>query len=265
MFEKIGEFFSKFFGYFQYLDDEGVLGNPEPYKDGLGAGAFSDWRHFAWMIGIIIVAVLFYQICKKHPKYGKVSLLVMAIALLATRTINQTFRACIGAEVPWTRAFPFHLCTISTFLVPICVIFKLDKVKPYAYVVGMMGGIITCIIGDYFDNSFMTFATIEGITAHNLLIMIPLTDIAIGGFKIEYKEIWKPALLTIIYILWATLANEVFFRAYESNYMYLKENALPGNIGGKYYFFIYIAIYIVMINLIYGIPTIYRKLKAKKA
>ena len=29
-------FFEKFFGYFRYADSEGVLGLPEPYKDGLG-------------------------------------------------------------------------------------------------------------------------------------------------------------------------------------------------------------------------------------
>ena len=42
-------FFEKFFGYFRYADSEGVLGLPEPYKDGLGDGAFSDIRHILWI------------------------------------------------------------------------------------------------------------------------------------------------------------------------------------------------------------------------
>lgn len=252
-------FFNKFFG---YVYDEN--GNYVPYYDDLGKGAFSDWRHFAWIILTIILAVLLYKVFSKHKKAGKITITVLLALLFITRLVNQIVRACIGAEVPAWRAFPFHLCTIMTFMLPLTYFFKWDKIKTPVYVLSMMGGIITIIIGDYFDSKFMTFSTLEGMTAHTILLLVPIYEIAIGEFNLQIKKIWQPVALMLVLMFWAMLANDVFFKDYNTNYMYLKRNALPGNLGGDYYFLIYIAIFFVLLGLIFGIPELYRKIKNKK-
>ena len=144
-------------------------------------------------------------------------------------------------------------------------LFKWDKIKTPIYVLSMMGGIITIIIGDYFDSSFMTFSTLEGIIAHTILLVVPIIEIATNRFRLEYKNAWQVIFGILILIVWATLANDFFFADYNTNYMYLKKNGLPGNLGGDYYFFIYIAIFMLMWSLIFGLPTLTRKLKAKKS
>lgn len=254
------EFFQKFFG---YVHDSN--GNYVPYFDSLGKGSFSDWRHFFWIGLSIALCFALYFLFKKYKKAGKITVYVLVILLLATRTINQTIRAIIGAEVPAWRAFPFHLCTTMTFLLPLTILFKWDKIKTPIFVLSMMGGIITIIIGDYFDSLFMTFSTIEGITAHTILLIVPIIEIAIGEFKLEFKNSWQVIVGILTLIVWATLANDVFFRNYNTNYMYLKRNGLPGNLGGDYYFFIYIAIFMVMWGLIFGLPELHRHIRNKKS
>lgn len=253
-------FFQKFFGYFK---DEN--GNVSPYHSGGGAGAFVDWRHYAWMIIVIILSIGLYRLFRKYPKAGKITVSVLLASLFSVRFINQTVRAFIGAEVPAWKAFPFHLCTVMTFTLPIVYFFKLNKLKDAVYVLSMMGGFVTIILGDYFDDLFMTFSTLEGMSAHTILFIVPIIEIALGNFKLEYKNIWKVCVGMLVLIGWATLANDVFFKGYNNNYMYLKENGLPGNLGGNYYFLIYIAIFVVMINVIYGIPTLYRYILKKKS
>lgn len=249
-------FFQKFFGYFSDGN-----GNVSTYQSGGGQGAFSDWRHFAWMVLVIVLSVGLYRLFKKYPKAGKITISVLLASLFSVRFVNQIMRAIIGAEVPAWRAFPFHLCTIMTFMLPIVYFFKIDKLKNIVYVLSMMGGIITIIVGDYFEDSFLTFSTLEGISAHSILVIVPLLEVALGNFKLEYKNMWQVFVGMLVLLCWAALANEVFFRGYNNNYMYLKENGLPGNLGGDYYFLIYVVIFLVMINLIYGIPTLYRYFK----
>jgi uncharacterized membrane protein YwaF len=251
-------FFQKFFG---YLTDEN--GNVSTYQSGGGDGAFSDWRHFVWIILVILLSVGLYRLFRKYPKAGKITVTVLLASLFSVRFVNQIIRAIIGAEVPAWKAFPFHLCTIMTFLLPIVYFFKLNKLKNIVYVLSMMGGIITIIVGDYFEDSFMTFSTLEGMSAHSILFIVPLIEIALGNFKLEYKNIWQIFVGMLVLLGWAALANEVFFRGYSNNYMYLKSNGLPGNIGGDYYFLIYVVIFIVMINIIFGIPTVYRYYRKK--
>ncbi len=249
-------FFNKFFG---YVYDES--GNYVPYYDNLGKGAFVDVRHFLWIIITIAISIILYKIFKKHKQIGKIVVTVLLGLLLVTRLTNQIVRACIGAEVPAWRAFPFHLCTMMTFMLPLTYFCKWDKLKPAVYVLSMMGGIITIIIGDYFNSRFMTFSTLEGMSAHMILVIVPILEIALGNFSLELKDVWKPIALMLVLMGWATLGNDVFFKNYNTNYMYLKYNALPGNIGGKYYFLIYILIFFLLLAFIYGVPYIYRKVK----
>jgi len=247
-------FIQKFFGYFTDTN-----GNVSTYRSGGGAGAFADWRHFAWIIIVIVLAVGLYRLFKKYPKAGKITVTVLLASLFLVRFTNQTIRAIIGAEVPAWKAFPFHLCTIMTFALPIIYFFNVEKLKTIVYVLSMMGGIITIIVGDYFDDSFMTFSTLEGMSAHTILFIVPLIEIALGNFRLEYKKMWQVFVGMLVLLCWGALANEVFFKGYSNNYMYLKENGLPGNIGGDYYFLLYILIFVIMINLIFGIPTLYRQ------
>ena len=76
-----------------------------------------------------------------------------------------------------------------TFMLPLTYFFKWDKIKTPVYVLSMMGGIITIIIGDYFDSKFMTFSTLEGMTAHTILLLVPIYEIAIGEFNLQIKKI----------------------------------------------------------------------------
>ena len=251
-------FFQKFFGYFKDTN-----GNVNTYHSGGGAGAFSDWRHFAWIVIVVLLCIGLYKLFKKYPKAGKITVIILLASLFSVRLVNQTIRAIIGAEVPAWKAFPFHMCTVMTFLLPIVYFFKLNKFKEAVYVLSMMGGIITIIVGDYFDDTFMTFSTLEGMSAHTILVIVPLIEISLGNFKLEYKNIWKVFAGMIVLLGWAILANEVFFRGYDNNYMYLKENGLPGNLGGDYYFLIYVLIFILLISIIYGSPTLYRKYNKK--
>ena len=252
-------FLEKFFRYYQYPNDEGILGLPEPFQDGLGQGAFSDWRHFAWMGITILLSVLLYQVFKRNKDVGRKTMIVLVIIMFMIRLINQSVRAGIGAEDPAFRAFPFHLCTVMTFVLPIIVVFNMRSLKTAVYTLSMMGGIITIIIGDYFDDGFMTFSTIEGMWAHTVLILIPIIDIAIGGFKLEFKKSWTVIVGMVILLIWATIANEIFFKNYDTNYMYLKKNGLPGNIGGDLYFLIYVVIFFILFAVIYAVPSVYRK------
>jgi uncharacterized membrane protein YwaF len=249
------DFLKKFFIYSSSEE------SPSLYSDTLGEGSFGI-RHFLWMGLVILLGFLLYRFFKKYPVAGKKYVLIMAFLLFTTRLIHQFVRGAIGVEVPWTEAFPFHMCTVLTFVLPIVALFDIKVLKTPVYVLSIMGGIITILLGDYFDSRFMNFGALEGMSAHTLLILIPIVEIAIGRFSINFKESWKVILGILILMGWATLANEVFFKDYNPNYMYLRENALPFGDEGNFFFF-YALIFLCFFGGIFGIPHLYRMLKKK--
>lgn len=250
-------FFEKFFGY--HMNDYGVM---EPYADGGGSGTFADWRHYVWMVCIIGLCVGLYQLFKRHKRAGRITVFVLCTLLFVTRLVNQSVRAAIGAEVPAWKAFPFHMCTVLTFVLPIVAVFQIKPMKTAVYALGVMGGVITVFVNDYFDNSFLTFSSFEGMMAHTLLILVPIIEVALGRFSFELKKSWQVVVGILILMGWATLANYVFFPG--SNYMYLVNNALPGNIGGDYFFLVYVAIFAVFFAIIFGVPELYRLIRKKR-
>ena len=62
-------------------------------------------------------------------------------------------------------------------------------------------------------------------SAHTLLILVPIIEVAVGDFRLELRNAWTVVVGLLVLVLWGTLANEVFFKAYDTNYMYLKEMA----------------------------------------
>ena len=253
-------FFRKFFGYFKDAN-----GNLSPYSDGGGSGAFDDFRWWLWVASVAILAFLLYFVFKKHKKVGKIFIIAVVSTLLGVRFINQVVRACIGAEYPFWRAIPFHPCTVMTFVLPLTILCKWDKIKTPVFVISIMCGLITMFVNDYFDNWFLTFSSFEGIVAHSILFLIPIYEVAIGEFRIDYKKWWHIVVGMVILIVWAMLANLILIYGcgISANYMYLMHNALPFGGNSPVYLVYYVLIFCVFMALILGLPELARYIKKR--
>ena len=51
---------------FYYFNYDG--GSPEPFRDNLGKGAFSDWRHFAWAVLLSLSVFFVINFLKENRK-----------------------------------------------------------------------------------------------------------------------------------------------------------------------------------------------------
>ncbi|PKK97443.1 MAG: hypothetical protein CVV58_01200 [Tenericutes bacterium HGW-Tenericutes-3] len=242
--------------FFLYFNDNGYVST---FSDGLGEGSFGG-RHFIWMGIVLFLSIGGFYFFKKYPNYEKKMVLIIVLSLFFVRLFHQTTRAIIGVESPWTQAFPFHMCTVLTFLLPLTVIFHWDIIKTPVYVLSIMGGVITLLMGDYFGDRFLTFWTLEGMSAHTILIIVPIYEIAANKFELNIKKSWQVFIGILILMGWATLANEVFYVDLDPNYMYLKENALPfGN--DQNFFLFYVLIFFLFFGFIYGIPILSKQIK----
>ena len=229
------------------------------YEDNLGEGSFGI-RHFIWIGLTILLAFILYILFKKYKKAGRIFLVSTSIVIVVFRIIKQTFRAILGIEAV-LNVLPWHMCTVLSFLMPIVIIFNLKKLKPAVYSLGIMGGIMTLALGDYFYNDFLTIYELEGMFTHSMLILLPIIDSAISNFKFKLKESWQCIVGMLVLLGWASLANEILFVGQNPNYMYLKENALPFEVPGVHYFFIYTVLYFILLLVIFGIPELHRKIK----
>ncbi len=249
-------FINKFFGFYKVENDE-----MHEYNDNLGYGTFQDGRHIFWIATIIIIAIILYQFCKKDKVKGKKLVKAIVTVVLTIRIVLQIIKTIVGNSLPHGRdLIPGQMCTILIYLLPLTILCNWKKIRTPVCVLSMMGGIMTFLINDYFDSRFISFYALEGIWAHTMLFVIPIALMGLGEFKLEAKNIWQVIVTMLIMLCWATFLNKVVFVKYKANYFYLENNMLPGNLGGKYFFFIYIIIFFVLLFLIFMIPVLYKNI-----
>jgi uncharacterized membrane protein YwaF len=171
--------------------------------------------------------------------------------MFLTRLARQVQAAMLGVESPYWRAiFPIHLCSIMIYLLPIVVLFDLDKIKKPVYFLCILGGTITILDGDYFDSLFMTFGTIEGMYAHTLILLASIFLLKYENKRFSLKDYIKSLIGITMIALWATVFNIILGVYYTgSNYLYLVHNMLP--IGGNYFVYLYFLIYIILLSIFY--------------
>lgn len=246
--------------FFLYVPDGN--GGASMYSDDLGEGAFGI-RHIIWMVLVVLLVFLVYRWAARYPKGARRFVLIFAILLFFTRLTNQTVRAILGVENPWTQAFPFHMCTVLTFVLPVVAVFDLKSLKAPVFVLAIMGGAITILNGDYFCSLFLNFGALEGMSAHTLLILIPVAEMGSGRFCLRFSESWKVVAGILLLMGWATLANRVFYKGLDANYMYLEHNALPFGNDENFRLF-YALIFAFFFGCLYGLPPLFRTLGSKR-
>lgn len=255
-------FFEKFFGYYRYNNNQ-ILGLPEPYQDQLGLGSFSDPRHYLLMIIIVCLAIGLFLLFKKHPKIGGYFIYGFSLIMILGRVINVIYRLSIGAYPNGFIALPWDLAEMLALLLPIVVFFKLEKLKSPVYSLSIIVGIILIIIGDYFNNQFINFYTFEKLFYSSLLILIPIIQIGIEGFKFEFKDIWLNVTGFAIGIALSLLGNFVIFVQFNPNFMYLNGNPFPNQFMGGYYWILLGVIYVLLLVVIYSMEHIIKFIKSK--
>lgn len=236
----------------------------QTYNDSLGEGSFG-YRHLIWMGACVIFFVFVFLLFRKYKRAAAPTMVIVCAIMFVIRLANQTYRAIQGYEIPWYAAFPWHLCTVMSFLLPIVVIFRIRALRTAVYSAAMLGGIITILMGEYFSNSILTIFDLESMWVHMALIAVPLADIASGNFSFKLRNYWQTCLGMLSLIGWASLANYIIFKGYDVNYMYLVSNGLPFEVKGIHFFIIYVLIFFILSMCLYLPATICAKRKAKIA
>jgi uncharacterized membrane protein YwaF len=259
----MADFLRKFFGYYPNPEYEGRM---MAYNDGLGGGTFGDIRHLIVALVTIGLCVGSYHLFKRYKRAGRITVLVLCAYMFTVRLINRIVQAIVHTDFsPWMAIIPFHLCSIMSYLLPLTVFFRWEKIKTAVYVSGLIGAVVNLVLSDDYGSLFIPFTPLESMWVHITLLLVPVIHIATGDFRLEWKKFWHVVLTFCIVAGWSALANWVFFKEYDTNYFYIAKNALPGNIGGDFYIFVYLALFAVFLTAVFGPPELTRYIKAKKA
>ncbi|MBC7471801.1 MAG: TIGR02206 family membrane protein [candidate division SR1 bacterium] len=126
---------------------------------------------------------------------------------------------------------PFHLCSISLYLVVISLITKNPKITALTYYIAFISALLAVVSPDVRpDQNFPSFRFIEFFLSHTFIVLGVAYMIVVDKIKISYRSLWVSFGILFIYMLVVFPINKIT----GGNYLFL--NQKPGT-GGLFTLF----------------------------
>lgn len=161
-------------------------------------------------LGIIIPVILFIVLRKKSNQTKKLCLLYISLGTLISFSLGHKFESFLDIT-----KWPFHLCNTAMYIIPLCLLFKWDKLFYFTYFINVLGAFLAMAMPNYSSDVNM-FATslVNFYVNHYIAFFMPILMVALKIYE-------RPKLKTFIYSMVGFLIYFVLvlvLNAWFSNY-----------------------------------------------
>ncbi len=152
-------------------------------------------HHRLFLYGIIVFAVavhfLFRRCTYEQKRYA---LIYISMATMITFCYKYDFS--IFADI--TR-WPLHLCNTAMFIIPLVLIFKMEKLYYFTIFINVLGAFFAMVMPNTDGANWLSAFTVQFWSNHYMAMVLPLLIMSLGIFK-------RPKMKQFIYSLVAFFA-----------------------------------------------------------
>ena len=115
----------------------------------------------------IVIAFLFYGKEYYHKRYA---LLFMSLAICISYSASYEFPDLINL-----RSYPFHLCNLAVYMVPICLIFKVKHFYYFTFFINVFGALMAMVMPNLGSDEFLfTYSNVRFWINHYDAFFMPI-------------------------------------------------------------------------------------------
>ena len=196
------------------------------------AGAVKDFTVYHRIFLYITVAfpvILYFLLREKSEEIIRFALIYISIVTMIGFIVDFDYTSF---KEPWT--WPFHLCNTAMFIIPICLIFKLDRLFYFTYFINVFGALLAMVMPNYDANTnILSIRVIRFWYNHIIAFSMPLVIVALGEFKRANlkKFIWSMVWFLGYFIL--VLFLNVYFTALgkDVDYFFINSDFVGEKLG----------------------------------
>lgn len=187
--------------------------------------------HRVFLYMLVVMPVSFYAILRdKRYEVRDFALTFVSISTMITFCIGYKYDTFLDPT-----AWPIHLCNTAMFLIPICMIFKWNKLFYFTYFINVMGAFLAMLMPNY-DKS-TNLISVQLITFwvnHYCAMLMPLLMVALKIFErpkikqFKYSMVWFA-----VYFVFALTMNAWFTNFSDTvvDFFFLNSDFIPEKLG----------------------------------
>ncbi len=189
------------------------------------------FHHRLLLYGAMILPIVAYFILRnKEEGVKKFILLYFSLVAMFLYSYGINFTKLIQDPTSW----PLHLCNTAMFLVPICIVFKTNKLFYFTYFINVFGALAAMLMPNYADGvRLYSSSAIRFWYNHYCAFFMPLLLVALKMFdRPTIKQFRYSIVGFCMYFIVALLMN-VILRGfgYEPDYFFLAGDHIASTLG----------------------------------
>ncbi len=172
------------------------------------------WQHLTYLAVVVVVAVVGLVLAKIFIKDSKKQMIFIKILAGLTLVCNLGCRIAVIFHTGGVKyAFPYTICAMTSFVLPLAVLFGKGNSNLYQalWYLGIVGGIGTLVYPDFLsqNESFFYPATFLSMLHHTFVTILCFAMVMFKWFRPNLKKCYYFPMIFAGYITLGTFAQHV--------------------------------------------------------
>lgn len=170
-------------------------------------------QHLTFIAIYVVLGVASLILAKLFLKERKGQTIFIKVLAGLTLIFNIGCRLSVGYYFGWKYVFPSTICSLTSILLPIIVLFGKENLKVYhgLWYIALVGGLASTIYADYVSQnpSIFYLPTITGLLHHAFIILLVVAMVLFDWFRPDLKKWYYFPMIFAGYITIGTFALHV--------------------------------------------------------
>lgn len=179
-------------------------------------------------LSILIPIALYLLLKNKNKEMVRGILLYISLGTLLSFSVSYKFENFLHVT-----SWPFHLCNTAMYIIPLCLIFKWEKLFYFTYFINVLGAFLAMAMPNYAEglNLFST-RIVNFYINHYIAFFMPLLMVALRVYERPKLKQFKYSMIGFgIYFVLVLILNAWFSNYGTVDYFFLNSDFIAEKLG----------------------------------
>ena len=177
---------------------------------------------------VIIPVLIYYAFKNKSDEVRRFALTYLSLAVMWTFTFRFNFN-----DLKDPTDWPLHLCNTAMYIIPICIIFKMNRLFYFTFFINVMGAFLAMIMPNTGDGTnILQTSVIMFWVNHFSAFFMPVLLVALRIFERPKMKQWVYSMVAfLVYFIGILIINAWFSNYGSVDYFFLNSDFIVDKLG----------------------------------